>query len=153
MQEPHSEGVANHADLESCAGDGDIAGEALGRGTGGPAIEPRNPEFRAPTLWTEGEGHIVHRASYPPSIPRQYDLRRSLFAPESSYPRPLQRPYPSGLIEQTRSGRVTGIEAPPPSHTTGHTVFRIRRLNPAALPSRRKMRWHHKPVPQQRCIR
>ena len=29
MQEPHSEGVANHADLESCAGDGDIAGEAL----------------------------------------------------------------------------------------------------------------------------
>ncbi len=29
MQEPYSEGIANHADLESCAGDGDIAGEAL----------------------------------------------------------------------------------------------------------------------------
>jgi hypothetical protein len=29
MEEPHSEGVANHADLESCAGGGDIAGEAL----------------------------------------------------------------------------------------------------------------------------
>ena len=29
MSEPHSEGVANHADLESCAGGGDIAGEAL----------------------------------------------------------------------------------------------------------------------------
>ncbi len=29
MKEPHSEGVANHADLESCAGGGDIAGEAL----------------------------------------------------------------------------------------------------------------------------
>ena len=28
MQEPHSEGVANHADLGSCAGGGDIAGEA-----------------------------------------------------------------------------------------------------------------------------
>ena len=27
--EPHSEGVANHADLESCAGGGDAAGEAL----------------------------------------------------------------------------------------------------------------------------
>ncbi len=27
MQEPYSEGIANHADLESCAGD--IAGEAL----------------------------------------------------------------------------------------------------------------------------
>ena len=29
MKEPHSEGVANHADLESGAGVGDIAGEAL----------------------------------------------------------------------------------------------------------------------------
>ncbi len=29
MQEPYSEGIANHADLESCAGGGDIAGEAL----------------------------------------------------------------------------------------------------------------------------
>jgi hypothetical protein len=29
MQEPHSEGVANQADLELCAGGGDIAGEAL----------------------------------------------------------------------------------------------------------------------------
>ena len=29
MKEPHSGGVANHADLESCAGGGDTAGEAL----------------------------------------------------------------------------------------------------------------------------
>ncbi len=29
MQEPHSEGIANHADLESCAGGGDAVGEAL----------------------------------------------------------------------------------------------------------------------------
>jgi hypothetical protein len=29
MKEPHGEGVANQADLESCAGGGDIAGEAL----------------------------------------------------------------------------------------------------------------------------
>ena len=29
MKEPHSEGVANHADLESRAGGGDAAGEAL----------------------------------------------------------------------------------------------------------------------------
>ena len=33
MKEPHNEGLANHADLESCAGDGDIAGEALASGT------------------------------------------------------------------------------------------------------------------------
>ena len=62
MQEPHSEGVANHADLESCAGGGDIGGEALTEALVGGAIEPRNPEFWAPTLWTEGEGHIVSRA-------------------------------------------------------------------------------------------
>ena len=29
MREPYSEGVANHADLESCAGGGDATGEAL----------------------------------------------------------------------------------------------------------------------------
>jgi hypothetical protein len=29
MKEPHSEGVANHADLESCGGDSDVAAEAL----------------------------------------------------------------------------------------------------------------------------
>ena len=29
MKEPHRKGVANHPDLESCAGSGDTAGEAL----------------------------------------------------------------------------------------------------------------------------
>ena len=29
MKEPHRKGIANHPDLESCAGGGDIAGEAL----------------------------------------------------------------------------------------------------------------------------
>ena len=28
MKEPRGESLANHADLESCAGDGDISGEA-----------------------------------------------------------------------------------------------------------------------------
>ena len=46
-----------------------------------------------------------------------------------------------------------GCQAPSPSHPTGHTVFRIRRLNLAALTSRRKIRWHHKPVPPQPRIR
>ncbi len=40
MKEPHNEGVANHADLESCAGGGDIAGEALTEARMGPAMEP-----------------------------------------------------------------------------------------------------------------
>jgi len=61
MKEPHSEGIANHADLESCAGGGDAAGEALTSGTDGPAMEPRNTEIWALTLWIEGEGHICCR--------------------------------------------------------------------------------------------
>ena len=35
MKEPHSEGVANHADLESCAGAGENAGEALAEALAG----------------------------------------------------------------------------------------------------------------------
>ena len=63
MKEPHSEGVANHADLESCAGAGDNAGRSVGRGTGGPPIEPRNTSSRVPTLSIEEEGHIDRRAT------------------------------------------------------------------------------------------
>ena len=87
MQEPHSEGVANHADLESCAGGGDIAGEALIEALAGRLsnreILPGGDSYlvlaghtRASphsvlqnqvtvplaTLWTEGERHIVRRA-------------------------------------------------------------------------------------------
>jgi len=40
MQEPHGKGVANHPDLESCAGGGDAAGEALIEARAGRAIEP-----------------------------------------------------------------------------------------------------------------
>ena len=52
MEEPYGEGVANHTGLpvprqtgpESCAGVREGSGEALYRGTCGPAIEPRNPD-------------------------------------------------------------------------------------------------------------
>jgi hypothetical protein len=42
MKESYSEGVATHADPESCGGDREVAVEALDRGTCAPAIEPRN---------------------------------------------------------------------------------------------------------------
>ena len=45
MKEPHSEGVANHADLESCAGDGDIAGEALTEALAGRLLSREIPRF------------------------------------------------------------------------------------------------------------
>jgi hypothetical protein len=42
--EPHRKGVANHPDLEPCAGGGDIAGEALDREIGqGDRGQPPNP--------------------------------------------------------------------------------------------------------------
>ena len=57
MKEPHRKGVANHPDPESCAGGGNIAGEAL---TGAHAGQPSSSEITSigvPTLCDEGEGH------------------------------------------------------------------------------------------------
>ena len=50
MKEPYGKGVANHPDPESCAGDGNIAGEAL---TGAHAGQPLSSEITSigvPTL-------------------------------------------------------------------------------------------------------
>ena len=64
MKEPHREGVANRSNPESCAGGGNIAGEAL---TGAHAGQPSSSEITSigvPTLSSEGEGHTadsVHR--------------------------------------------------------------------------------------------
>ena len=45
MKEPHSESLANYADLESCAGDGDIAGEALTEALAGRLSSREIPLF------------------------------------------------------------------------------------------------------------
>jgi RNA-directed DNA polymerase len=42
MQEPHKKGIANHLDPESCAGGGNVAGEAL---TGARAGQPLSSEI------------------------------------------------------------------------------------------------------------
>ena len=58
MKEPHRKGVANRPDPESCAGDGNIAGEAL---TGAHAGQPLSSEITSigvPTLSDKGEGNI-----------------------------------------------------------------------------------------------
>lgn len=57
MKEPHKKGVAHHLGPESCAGDREVAGEAL---TGEYAGQPSNSEITSsgvPTLCCEGEGH------------------------------------------------------------------------------------------------
>lgn len=55
MQEPHSESLANYAELESCAGGGDIAGKALTEALPG-RLSSRETSFQAPTSWTHGVG-------------------------------------------------------------------------------------------------
>ena len=45
MKEPHSESVANYADLESCVGGGDIAGEALTEALAGRLSSREIPLF------------------------------------------------------------------------------------------------------------
>ena len=45
MKEPHSESLANCADLESCAGGGDIAGEALTGALAGRLLSREIPRF------------------------------------------------------------------------------------------------------------
>ena len=59
MKEPHRKGVANRSNPESCAGGGNIAGEAL---TGAHAGQPSSSEITSigvPTLSSEGEGHTA----------------------------------------------------------------------------------------------
>jgi RNA-directed DNA polymerase len=58
MQEPRKKGLANHLDPESCAGDREVAGEAL---TGAHVGQPLSSEITSigvPTLYGEGEGNM-----------------------------------------------------------------------------------------------
>ena len=60
MKEPYRKGVANHSNPESCAGGGNIAGEAL---TGAHAGQPSSSGITSigvPTLSSEGEGHTAN---------------------------------------------------------------------------------------------
>ncbi len=45
MREPYGEGVANHADLESCVGGGDLAGEALTEALAGRLLSRERMRF------------------------------------------------------------------------------------------------------------
>src|SRR5208283_2226948 len=59
MKEPHRKGIANHPDLESCAGDGNIAGEALTGAHAGQVSSSEITSIGVPTLSSEGEGHTA----------------------------------------------------------------------------------------------
>jgi hypothetical protein len=59
MKEPHRKGIANHPDPESCAGDGNIAGEALTGAHAGRVSSSEITSIGVPTLSSEGEGHTA----------------------------------------------------------------------------------------------
>ncbi len=59
MKEPYEEGVTPRLGPESCAGDGNIMGEALTGACAGLAIELRNHHLRVPTEWPVWEGNTA----------------------------------------------------------------------------------------------
>ena len=61
MKELYGEGLATHADPESCVGSRKGAGEALTGAHAGRAIEPRNSYFWVPTPLQRAEGNTILR--------------------------------------------------------------------------------------------
>jgi hypothetical protein len=63
MRESYSEGLANHADPESCADEREVVGEALTGARAGWDMELRNRESRGRTPWTQAERDTRRRVS------------------------------------------------------------------------------------------
>ena len=61
MQEPYNEGVANHADLGSCAGGGDAAGEALTEALAGRLSSREIPVSGADLVYRKGRQYQPSR--------------------------------------------------------------------------------------------
>jgi len=62
MKVPHVEVLAKHSGPESCGGYGNIAAEALNRGSVGGLLSSEITAIRVPTLLPDGEGHTCHSA-------------------------------------------------------------------------------------------
>jgi len=60
MKVPHVEVLARHGGPESCGGYGNIAAEALNRGSVGGLLSSEITSIQVPTLWLDGEGHASH---------------------------------------------------------------------------------------------
>ena len=66
MKVPHVEVLARHSGPESCGGHGNMAAEALNRGSVGGLLSSEITSIQVPTLLLDGEGHTSHSviASY-----------------------------------------------------------------------------------------
>jgi RNA-directed DNA polymerase len=95
MKEPCGEGPATHPDPESCAGHGNMVGEAL---TGAHAGQPLSSEITSsgvPTLYCDGEGHtegsVIRELSFDAAESETLSMRGNSLhgnreTPESSSP-------------------------------------------------------------------
>ena len=115
MKEPHRKGVANHPDPESCAGGGNIAGEAL---TGAHAGQPSSSEITSigvPTLLTDGEGHTVGSVNRELSIDaaesKTLSMRGNSMRGNRETPG-ISLPDGGGERSEKASGRMTDMHVP-----------------------------------------
>ena len=63
MRESYGEGVASHIGPESCGDGSNVMAEALTGEHAGGLLSSEIKRFRAPTLWSEGEGNTGCSAS------------------------------------------------------------------------------------------
>ena len=111
-KEPHSEGVANHADLESCAGDGDIAGEALTEALAGRPLSRERLSFGRRPCGQKGKATsrvaLSQATCEPGAVGRTRARQETLRARTGRPPRRLRsRPVGEG---QGRTTHVYGAE-------------------------------------------
>ena len=126
MQEPHSESLANFADLESCAGGGDIAGEALTEALAGrlssreiplSGRRPRGLRGNSPRRargwgrWWQHAGHCrseAQRSGLRPARgqPRLQRLSAAALrlAGGSGHPRVVRHPHGPLWLQRNRPG-------------------------------------------------
>jgi hypothetical protein len=120
MKEPHSEGVAIHADLESCAGNGDIAGEALTEALAGWVLSREITSSRVPTPCSGAEGNTDGGANASPRQAlrgRRPQARQETFCTRTGRPRAVSVASAADREEKAQAARPPCT--PARSRTTG----------------------------------
>ena len=111
MKEPHSESLANYVDLESCAGGGDIAGEALTEALAGRLSSREIPLFGRRPCGQKGKATstvALARAAAEPGAVAGTRARQE--TPRTRTGRPRRRP-------PRRAGRWGKAQAARPTRT------------------------------------
>ena len=120
MKEPYSEGVANHADLESCAGGREVVGEALTEVLAGWVLSRERTSSRAPTPCSGAEGNIDGGASASPRQAlrgRRPQARQETFCTRTGRPRAVSAVSAADREEKAQAARPPCT--PARSRTTG----------------------------------